>query len=102
MLFRSRSDDLCFGLIRQTGKPHQDDPERNAPKAIDKFAEIFVARDEQRLPLIRFFQNLVINNARSGLSNRKNFVPILAETVNDWSIDTLIGDQLHATFSASG
>ena len=45
------------------------------PLPVDEFAEVFVLRNEQRLPFVRSLQNNGIVHARFHLGSVKNIVP---------------------------
>jgi len=95
-------DDLCFGRVRQPGQAKQDDPGVRKPLPKDKVAEILVRRHQNRVPRVGLAEDLFVSNARRQLGDVDDAMPILAEALHHRTVDTLIGDQVHADFALTG
>lgn len=82
---------LRFGDGLQTSKSDQNYTSMNQTLAENQLAEIFIKCEEQCVIGICLCEDNIIANTRRHFRDVSHTVPFLAQSLDDWSINALIG-----------
>ena len=68
----------------------------------DELAKVLVRRDQQRAMLIRSTQDRFVIDTWTQLGDVEHLMTITSQTVDNWSVNALVCDNVHVPCSAIG
>ncbi len=102
MLIDSRSNYACPTRGRKPRQAHKQNTAREPPLTVHQFTEVLVHRDEHVASRVGQVKDNVIGYPRLHFRHVAHDVTVQSQTLNDLTVNALVGREAHAIASVTG